>query len=452
MKAVVFSLHGCPLTAFGAYGNEWIVTPHLDRLAAESVVFDHHISDCPDPIAARHAWRTGRHHHPASATETRPESDLLTLLTSAGVHSVLVMQTRPENTPTSAFLAGWTQIHTVPLDAPDHLITTLTELLDDCRTRPAFLLWLELDRLLPPWDVPQEVFNLYIEDLLEEEPADKPDEETADEHTPEWDDASHEDADAIASLSSDDADNDDDDDDGEEDDAEADVVAPPEPVRPWSHPPVGWFDRDDFPSWELLHRSFAATVSGFDAELGRVFDLFRARGLDASAHWILTADYGFPLGEHGMIGRYRPWLHEELIHLPFFIRWPHAEGAGTRISALTQPADLMATLASWFNLTVADARGDGVNLAEWVAHPEKATRTEALTVLTLGSASEAAMRTVDRAVLVPLTTDPEDDPREPQLYEKPADRWEVNNIRQQDLDRAEVWEQQLRTRFTSPPE
>ena len=44
----------------GAYGNEWIHTPHLDRLASESVVFDgHHVGSFPT-MPARADLMTGR--------------------------------------------------------------------------------------------------------------------------------------------------------------------------------------------------------------------------------------------------------------------------------------------------------------------------------------------------------------------------------------------------------
>ena len=76
MKAIVFILRGCPVNALGAYGNEWIGTPHLDRLAAESVVFDRHISDCPDPVAAMKAWFgcDDRNNSPLIAALTTPPS------------------------------------------------------------------------------------------------------------------------------------------------------------------------------------------------------------------------------------------------------------------------------------------------------------------------------------------------------------------------------------------
>ncbi len=37
---------------------------------------------------------------------------------------------------------------------------------------------------------------------------------------------------------------------------------------------------------------------------------------------IFTSDQGEPLGEHGFVRRFRPWLYEELIHTPLIIRMP----------------------------------------------------------------------------------------------------------------------------------
>jgi arylsulfatase A-like enzyme len=80
MRVIVFALNGCPAGWLGAYGNDWVGTPNLDRLAAEGVTFDRHISDCPDPTAARRAWLGGenvpnlssRSEHPSASPEPTP--------------------------------------------------------------------------------------------------------------------------------------------------------------------------------------------------------------------------------------------------------------------------------------------------------------------------------------------------------------------------------------------
>src|SRR5688572_32413270 len=113
MNVVIVALRGCPVAALGAYGNEWIGTPHIDRMAAEGVVFDRHVSDCPDPAAARRAWRTGRHQFPpleAPAAAKPPTADLLTVLSAKGVRTVLVRATRESIDAHPDFYAGWDEL------------------------------------------------------------------------------------------------------------------------------------------------------------------------------------------------------------------------------------------------------------------------------------------------------------------------------------------------------
>ena len=96
MRAIVFVLRGCPAGWLGAYGNEWVATPNLDRLAAEGVVFDRHISDCPDPVAAGRAWLHG--------------SRVLAALNQSEVRTVLVRGNHPETDSPASFYAGWSEV------------------------------------------------------------------------------------------------------------------------------------------------------------------------------------------------------------------------------------------------------------------------------------------------------------------------------------------------------
>src|SRR5207248_419135 len=136
-----------------------------------------------------------------------------------------------------------------------------------------------------------------------------------------------------------------------------DPTPPEEPVTPWADPPTGPFDAADPAAWEWLHNSFAALVTTLDAELGAAFDQLRARGLDKSAAWVLTSDYGHPLGEHGQVGLHRPWLYEELVHLPLILRLPGGAEAGRRVAGFTQPPDLAPTLLDLFGQKPAEAGG-----------------------------------------------------------------------------------------------
>jgi arylsulfatase A-like enzyme len=463
MNVIVFALRGCPVAALGPYGNEWIATPNLARLAAEGVVFDRHVSDCPDPTAAGRAWRTGRHQVPPidpDTAETGPADDLLAALSARGVRTVLVRNTRSENDAHADFYAGWEELFDARPDPADRspadaLLRTLPTVLDRLAGSADWLLWVETDRLLPPWDVRQDVFDVYVQDLIEggEDELEDEDEGTVIEDEPEY--AGEYDPQVESSAwegevpSTDDPETEDDAaDEGEagddEDEDESDPGKPEaEPVQPWADPPTGWFDRDDLASWELLHRSFAAVVTVFDADLGRLFELLRGRGLDRSAAWVLTADRGLPLGEHGLIGPHRPWLYEELVHVPLIVRLPDAAEAGRRIPALTQPADLTPTFAAWLGAEVPTS--NGVGLQPLLHGQAESVRPFACSGLVLGEAGEWAIRTPEWALVLPVRPHPDDEERrEPMLFEKPDDRWEVNDLRPRNLERAEELEAVLR--------
>jgi arylsulfatase A-like enzyme len=424
MKTVVFILRGCPAGWLGAYGNEWVATPNLDRLAAESVIFDRHISDRPDPAAACAAWLA------KSGDEAAATSSVLQKLRTERMHTILVRANHPDTDAPDWFYAAWTEVFDArpqeedkyPLDC---LIRSLPSLLARLSTLPDFLLWIEIDRLIPPWDVPQDVFEAYVEDEADDElpaeeaPADEEDAEPDDDEAP-WE--------AEEETSP-------------EDDVPSDEPAPTQKVTvpPWIDPPTGPFDASDPDAWEWLHSSFAAVVTTLDAELGVIFEQLRKHELEQSAAWLLTSDFGYPLGEHGVIGLYRPYLHEELVHLPLILRLPGAAEACRRVSDFTQPADVGATL-----LDLAGVKPqEGMSLLLQARGQAVSARTHAVTELVLNGVSELAIRTPEWAYLLPVKV-PDGETREPLLFEKPDDRWEVNDLRARNIERADELETELK--------
>jgi arylsulfatase A-like enzyme len=374
MKALVVVARGLQLGYVGGYGNDWIDTPALDRLAAEGVVFDQHVADRPDAAGARRAWRRGR--YPFSPCDEPPadSADLLALLRGAGVTTFLLRDERglfPDE-----FTTGWDEALTVPSDDPEGVLGTLPLALHRLAGPEHWLLWVESAALLPPWDVPAESHDPGVEEE--------------------------------------------------------------EPLAPWTGPLPEAIDAEDDETFLRLQAAYAAAVRTLDAGLGFVYEELAARRLLDDLLLVVTADHGFPLGEHGAVGDHQPGLYEELLHLPLLLRLPRAEEAGRRIPALTQPVDLMPTLLEAFGVSVPVVHGHCL----WPLVRGKADRVRdyACSGLPYPTGWDWALHTPDWALRLPPPADP---PRPPQLFVKPDDRWEVNDLRQHHLEWAERLEQTL---------
>src|SRR6202521_3892592 len=67
MRILVIEASALHLGYLGCYGNDWVATPNIDRLASESVVFDRHFYDVEQPKPL--AW-TG--HRPMPLSDQPP--------------------------------------------------------------------------------------------------------------------------------------------------------------------------------------------------------------------------------------------------------------------------------------------------------------------------------------------------------------------------------------------
>ncbi len=419
MKVLVISARGLHLGHLGCYGNEWVETPAFDRLAAEGVVFDGHLADRPDADGAYASWRGGRYCLPApdgDAAPPNPAADLLHLLRQQGVRTALVRDVSRPTAP--AFAEGWdaslvsdTGDEGTPME---YALDAWQEALDGVADSENWLLWLELATPLPPWDVPEGYLVRYLLDRDDDE------EEEEEEEDEEWVEDEGEDEEQ-------------DEDEDEEPEEEIDV---PEPIV---DPAIGPLDPDDDRTFLRLQRTCAGAVTYLDAGLGLMLEELQRRGLLDEVLLIVTGDHGFPLGEHGVVGPCRPWLHDELVHVPLLLRWPGRLPAGRRVAGLTQPVDLMPTLLDAFGVPPPVVHGH--NLLPLARGEVDRVRDYACSGLRMGESLEWALRSPEWAYLLPLRGDPA---RAPRLYVKPDDRWEVNDVAQHHLELCERLAEVLR--------
>ncbi|MEX2188404.1 MAG: sulfatase-like hydrolase/transferase [Pirellulales bacterium] len=192
---------------------------------------------------------------------------------------------------------------------------------------------------------------------------------------------------------------------------------------------------DDVDPDELLglRAAYAGQIAVLDECLAALDDLLAETGLGQRTLVALVGVRGYPLGEHGVFGLSEAPLHEELLHVPWIVRFPANRYATLRLPQLVCHADL--------SLTLLDACG----LSE-PAHPA----AEGASLMPL-IATEAGpwrdrichRRGDEETIVTPAwrlrrITAPGQSPGERmQLYVKPDDRWEVNDVASRCRDVAE---------------
>jgi len=405
MKVLVITAPGLRPDYLGCYGSDWVDTPNFDQLAAAGIVFDNHHAIQPDGDGACQAWRTGTYRFPAvfsngGSREFSEQPDLLTLLNAKAVDTYLIADAgRPSS---KDFSQGWKTFR--PSMSMDSHLKAIHKAIVQQANKENTLLWVDLPVLLPPWQIPDDFIAAYFQ---------KPADEDADESSP-----------------------------AEEDDR---------PV-PQIDPQPGVFASLDDGFLLQLQHTYAAAVTYLDTILGQVLEWLA--DADPEDQWLLivTSQHGISLGEHGLIDRVRPWLHDERIHVPLILRLPGGVEAGRRVFALTQPVDVPATLLEVFNLPAMGM--DGQSLLHLAYGKQDRVRPYSCSGWQLGDEIEFALRTPEWKLILSSGNLSQPSIRDRQLYVKPEDRWEVNNVVQHHFELAEELEQKLKefaTKFSGEP-
>src|SRR5207244_2365252 len=119
--------------------------------------------------------------------------------------------------------------------------------------------------------------------------------------------------------------------------------------------------------------------------------------------------------------------------LPLMVRWPSAQHSGLRVNALTQPTDLGPTLRELFGGAV-NAGGEPQthgSLLALVRGREQILRRFALSGWQGDSGTIWGIRSAEWYLLLGDAGAPS------QLFVKPDDRWEVNDVYQQHAELAD---------------
>ena len=99
-------------------------------------------------------------------------------------------------------------------------------------------------------------------------------------------------------------------------------------------------------------KDFLRSVTSMDKEIGRVLDYLDQSGLSENTIVIYSSDQGFYLGDHGWYDK--RWMYEESLRMPLIVRWPGVVDPGSRNSHIVQNIDFASMFLDMAKLTVPD--------------------------------------------------------------------------------------------------
>ena len=172
-------------------------------------------------------------------------------------------------------------------------------------------------------------------------------------------------------------------------------------------------------------QAYAGQVALWDTCLGVLTDAIDANAIFKDALFSVVSCRGFPLGEHHCIGaggEEDDDLYGELLHIPLACRFP-GKMAAVRSPSLVQPVDLYEIVQQWSKDTLCGEAKSPESYRDtdsWYQPDGKQVREFALS-----QSSQGAWAIRTPAWFLRSVADPS---AHKELYVKPDDRWEVNDI------------------------
>jgi arylsulfatase A-like enzyme len=188
---------------------------------------------------------------------------------------------------------------------------------------------------------------------------------------------------------------------------------PPAPTFVTPPTSVATIDHDEL----LLYRAaYAAQIMVLDECLAALLTALKNSPAAENTAVVFVGARGYALGEHGHVGGDVHALYGELLHIPLLVHTPGDEAPPPRSAELMQPADLQSLLFNWLKpSTVAES-----------------TKPPRQFVTASNESGERMIRTPAWMLrqLPPPISEPDEQPPTPtvELYAKPDDRWEANEI------------------------
>lgn len=352
MNVVAIMLDSLRPDHIGCYGNEWIKTPNIDRLASEGTIFERAYAEGLPTIPVRTALFTGKYTLPLRGWQRLEPTDnvMAEILWDKGYTSALISDTYHMHKPRMGFCRGFDFVEWIRGQECDPFVVDPAVEVDLSRHHRKNYAVRQYPNLEP-----EETKRMFVQYL---------------KNTAHWRD--------------------------EEDHFVAQVVKASikwletlasrgkgdrvflwvdsfDPHEPWDPPPpydemyavpgyeglpITWAGgfAGDFTLEEIRHvrAQYAGEVTMVDRWVGLLLERMDELGLMDNTLIVLLSDHGEPLGEHGIIKKVRPWPYEELSRIPLIVRHPDGIGKDKRVRGFVHTPDVMATILDFLGIRVPD--------------------------------------------------------------------------------------------------
>ena len=367
-NAIVVMFDSLQYNYLGCYGNDWMKTPNMDRLAREGALFENAYTEGLPTVPCRRAMHTGRFTLPVSGWVglSAQDTPIADLCWGRPIDTALIFDCPMYRLPKFGYTRGFDKVwfthgheaddyfyesdpllHYDPRDYVDQesydayvaktsekaAQYTMNEVTNYLRQRQH---WRgEQDRYVT------RTFKKAVEYL---ENVDRTKQfylwvDSFDPHEP-WDPPSVYKIDANGNY-------------------DPDMKCPYDPdytgkdvFLPFSTVVDGVFTEEQLRHVRML---YAELITLCDKQFGLFLDAVRRLGLEENTLLIMVADHGEPMGNgewgHGIMRKTRPWPYEELAHIPFIVRGPGI-APGQRIKAFVQSVDVAPTVCEWLGIGV----------------------------------------------------------------------------------------------------
>lgn len=206
-------------------------------------------------------------------------------------------------------------------------------------------------------------------------------------------------------------------------------------------PPIVVDDPDELLKYRV---AYSAQVAVLDSCLAGVTEAFEQVAVGSSWLAMIVGSSGYSLGEHGSVGSNSQSLYSEERHVPWLVLANDLEEPLPRVTGFAQVGDIAATLEEWLEIEstskdlsenpspspspqlnktrasppqlLSDGRGGGISVASFL----KGAAGHLRDVIVLANESQEQMIRTGAWMMV--------EGAQVELYSKPDDRWEANDI------------------------